>query len=122
MVEEELLGVEKGPDDVLIGCLLLTLAKVGKGQVNLLTLRLPGLEPEVQFPELVLVRPFLILTEDSGPAVAGRNFPENLLGVQKVKTLGQVGIVGAFTFTGDLAFVAAKSFKEIRRNGGVEQL
>ena len=79
MVEEELLGVEKGPDDVLVGCLLLTLAKVSKGEVDLLTLRFPGVEPEVQLPELVLVRPLLILLRTPALPLPAEIFPRTSL-------------------------------------------
>ena len=69
MIKEELLGVQEGPDNVLIGRLFFALPQVGKRQVHFFTLRLPGIEPEVEFAQFFLLRTFIITAQEPGSAL-----------------------------------------------------
>ncbi len=69
MIKEELLGIQESPDNVLIGRLFFTLPQVGKRQVHFFTLRLPGIEPEVELTKFFLLGTLIVTAQESGPAI-----------------------------------------------------
>src|SRR5260370_11294586 len=86
-VEEELLGVDQGPQDVFIGGLfflwLRMLGEVFQHQLFLVRRGLAGESPQEQLIDLFIVRPG-IPGEGLGPAAGLRELPLDLVRSQQV--------------------------------------
>ena len=116
LVEHELLGVDQGPEDVLVGGLLVlaVLGQVLKGRLQLVGGRLVGEGPQEQLLDYLLVGP-LVLGQGVGPAAGTGQLALDLVGVEQVQRLGQVGLADALALTGADPLRPAEDVQEVGR-------
>ena len=82
MVEQELLGVDQRPDDVLVGGpdVLAVLGEVGRRDLQFVVVGLAGIDPAIEFANLGFRGP-LVGGQQGGPARGAGNLVLDLAAV-----------------------------------------
>lgn len=129
MVEEEFLGIEKSPDDVLIGASIDLLRrwfgicffsegsfslKEFHGGGELFRSRRTGESAMIELGDALIVGEVRVLQKNCGPGFVGGELVADVLGIDQMKSLREIDVRRAFAFAGAVHIGTTKDGEEIR--------
>src|SRR5262245_20361812 len=115
MIEQKLLGVDQGPNDIFIGPLgvLLVLFNVGQRDRRFFGRWNARKREQVQLADLGVVRTRFVARQAGRAAAGCRELALNLAGVEQVQALGEIGFAGSLALAGARSFGPAKDSEEV---------
>ncbi len=122
VIEQELLGIEQDPNEIFVGQLgVLSLLHVTHRGGRFVGSRLAAEGQQVQFADLLRVRPAGVGGQHCRAPVARRQFTLDLAGIQQVQALRQIRVARSFALAGAARLGAAEDGQEVRIKAAIRQ-